>query len=126
MTQRIRVQDDPVVRRPVPLDHLLITATSSGGAQTLYTVRDNAAFEIKKLTASNLTGSAATLTLHSIPSGGSIGDSNAEMKGVSIPPNTSAALTEYIMGLYDASTVFAVYSDTSSAIIIHGWGEELL
>lgn len=81
---------------------------------------------VKQLSAVNVTGSAATLSLHSIPASGSIGDSNAELKGVSIPANTAADLTLFIGGLYKAGTTLKVYSGTGSAIVIHGWAEEVL
>lgn len=115
-----------VSARKVPIDHLLVTATTSGGAQTLYTVRARAMMAVKSLRAANITASAATLTMHSIPSGGSLATANTEFAGLSIPANTIADLTDYIAGLYTEGTVLKAYSDTGSAIILHGWGEEVL
>ncbi len=125
---RVRTDSEAgiVATRAVPLAHLLITATSSGGAQTFYTVRSGVMLRIKRLTVANITGSAATLSINSIPSGGSIGDSNCEAKGVSVPANSVNDLTDYVGGLYTAGTVIKVYSGTGSALVIHGWAEEIL
>ena len=127
----LRVRSDQqiseyVPARSIPIDHLVITATSSGAAQTLYTVRAEVKARVMALAVVNTTGSAATLTLHSIPSGGSIGTSNIELAAVSIPANTAADLTKYIMGLYSPGTVLKVYSGTNGALVIHGWAEEQL
>jgi hypothetical protein len=126
MEQRVRITDEPVTGRVVPLEHLLITATSSGAAQTFTTVRANAILKIRQLSVVNVTGSAATLSLHSIPSGGTIGNSNAELLAVSIPANTASDLTGFVGGLYKAATVLAAYSGTGSALVLHGWAEEVL
>ncbi len=112
--------------RVVPIDHLLITATTSGTAQTLYTVRSGVMLKVKQLACVNVTGSAATLSLHAIPDGGTIGNSNAELLAVSVPANTAANLTDYVGGLYKAGAVLKVYAGTGSAIVIHGWAEEVL
>ena len=131
MAQELRVRNiqEPqgyVTSRPVPIDHLNITATSSGAAQTLYTVRDTVMLRVKGMSCNNTTASSATLTLHAIPSGGSIGVSNAELTAVSIPAYTAADLTPYIGGLYKAGTTIKVYSGTNGALTIHGNGEEIL
>lgn len=115
-----------VPSRPIPLTHLLITATTSGGAQTFHTVRAKAMLKVISLSVANVTGSAATLSLNSIPSGGSIGDSNAELKGYSVAANTAVDLTPFVGGLYEAGTVLKAYSGTGSALVLHGWAEEVL
>lgn len=115
-----------VESRKVPIEHLNITATVIGSAETLFTVRDDVAFEVKRLAVANTTGSAATLSLHTVPSGGTAGVGNAEFMTVSVPANSSSDLTDYIGGLYDAGTSFQVYSGTNGALTIHGWGEEIL
>lgn len=126
--QRVRVDQSAgfVASRPIPLAHLLITATTSGSAQTLATVRNGVMLRVTRLAVVNVTGSAATLSLHSIPSGGTIGNSNAELLGVSIPANTAADLTNYIGGVYAAGTTIQAYSGTGSALVLHGYAEEVL
>jgi hypothetical protein len=115
-----------VEKRAVPIAHLNITATSSGTAQTLFTVRNDVAFSVKRLAVANTTGSSATLSLNTVPSGGSIGVGNAELAAVSIAANTSVDLTDVIGGFYEQGTTFEVYSDTNGALTVHGWGEEIL
>jgi hypothetical protein len=115
-----------VERRPIPIAHLSVTATTSGTAQTLFTVRPNVAFEVKRLAVANVTGSTATLSLHSVPSGGTIGVTNAELFAVDVPANSSANLTDFIQGFYEQGTTLEVYSGTSAALTVHGWGEEVL
>lgn len=126
----IRVATQPtggvIPARDVPIDHLLITGTTSGAAQTLYTVRAGVMLKVRRLAVANLTGSAATLSLNAIPSGGAIGDGNAELKGYSVAANTAVDLTEIVGGLYQAGTVIKAYSGTGSALVLHGWGEEVL
>lgn len=128
MEVRVRNTQDvyAVPQRTVPIDHLTITATSSGSAQSLYIVRAGVMFKVRQLSVVNVTGTAATLSLHSIPSGGSIGNSNAELLAVSIPANSAADLTPYVGGLYKAGAELKVYSGTNGALVIHGWGEEIL
>lgn len=115
-----------VESRKVPIAHLNVTATVIGSAETLFTVRDDVAFEVKRLAVANTTGSAATLSLHTVPSGGTAGVGNAEFMAVNVPANSSSDLTDYIGGLYDAGTTFEVYAGTNGALTVHGWGEEIL
>lgn len=123
---RVRTQDQAVGRRPVPISHVTISGTATGTANTVYTVRTGVLLEVRRLVVSNITGTAATLTLHTIPSGGSIGDANAELKGFSVPANKAEDLTDLIGGLYAPGTVFSAYSGTANALVVHGWAEEVL
>jgi hypothetical protein len=121
---RVRTQEADVARRPLPIPHVTVSATTSGAANTVFTA--SRLTEIRRLVVVNITGSAATLFLNSVPPAGTIGDSNAEMKGVSIAANTAADLTDFIQGLYIAGTVIRAYSGTGSALVLHGWAEEIL
>lgn len=123
---RVRTTDPFVSTRKVPIPHLQVTATTSGTAQTLLTARTDALTQIGHLAVVNTTGTAATLTLHSIPSGGTIGTSNAELVAVSIPANTAADITDYIGQFYRGGAVLKAYSGTASALVLHGWAEEIL
>lgn len=128
MEQRIRISDpSPIIgKRYVPIDHLLITATTSGTAQALYTVRTGVMLKLGGLSVANTSGSAAALTLYSVPAGGSVGTGNMELGAVSIPANSSSDLTPYLGGLYKAGATFRVFAGTGSVLVIHGWGEEVL
>lgn len=128
MEQKIRVSDvaKPVPSRFVPINHLLITATTSGTAQTLYTVRAGVMLKVGRLTVANTSASAVPLTLYAVPSGGSVGTGNMELGAVSIPANSAADLTPYVGGLYKSGATLRVFAGTGSVLVIHGWGEEIL
>jgi hypothetical protein len=128
MEQRVRISDpSPTVgKRFVPIDHLLITATSSGTAQTLYTVRTGVMLKLGGLSVANTSGSAVALTLYAVPSGGAVATGNIELGAVSIPANSSADLTPYVGGLYKAGATLQVFAGTGSVLVLHGWGEEVL
>lgn len=114
----LRVRD--AGERTVPIEHVNITATSSGAAQTLYTCSASGATEVMKMTVTNKSGTAATLTFHSIPDGDSIGDVNKELDAFNIPANTALRVDGLLGGTYDPSTVFKVYSGTNGALVIRG------
>jgi len=127
----LRVRSDQQISeyipsRGVPLNHLLVTATTSGTAQTLYTVRAEVNLKVMALTVVNTTGAAATLTVHSIPSGGGIGAGNTEISAMSIAANTAVDLTKLVMGYYAPGTTIKVYSGTNGSLVVHGWAEEIL
>lgn len=127
MSDILRTRDDTqfVRRRPIPIAHLQVTATTSGAAQTLLTVQTAVMFEVKHLAACNRTGTAATLTLHAVPSGGSLGNANAELVGYSVVANTSVDLTDLIGQLYTDGMTLEAFSDTNGALVLHGHGEEI-
>jgi hypothetical protein len=126
--QKIRTQEDRlhVPSRALPFDQLLVTATTSGAAQTFYTVRALRMLRVSRLVVANVTGTAATLTLHAIPSGGTIGNGNIAIPTMSIAANTAVDLTQIIGGLYQAGAAIKAFSGTGSALVLHGSGEELL
>ncbi len=128
MEQRIRVSDpSPIIgKRFVPIDHLLITGTSSGAAQTLYTVRVGVMLKVGQLAVANTSASPVALTLYSVPDGGSVATGNMELGAVSIAANTSVDLTHLVGGLYKAGATLRAFAGTGSVLVLHGWGEEIL
>lgn len=125
-TSRVQLQDEFVKSRRVPIEHTQIAGTDTGTADTIYTVRTGVSLVLQHLSAVNITGTAATLSLHAVPSGGSIGNSNYELAAVSIPANTAVNLTDFVGQYYAAGTTLEAYSGTTNALVIHGWAEELL
>lgn len=123
---RVRTQDDPFLSRSIPIDHLQVSGTSTGTANTLLTVRENVLLKVRQLRVANITGTDATLTLHSVADGGSISDANAEMKALTIPANSNADMTPFVGQLYTAGTTLEVYSGTTNALVMSGWAEEIL
>lgn len=123
---RVRTQDSNVGRRPVPMKHLLITATTIGTAQTWYTVRDGVLFLVKHASVENVGASPVDLNLYAVPSGGTIGDSNAEVIGYSIAANDAVDLTLLMGQLYEQGDTLQAFASSASALVLHGWGEEIL
>lgn len=123
---RVRTQTDAVTSRPVPIPHALVAGTTSGAADTVYTVRSTVLFRVRKLAVVNTSGAAASLNLHSVPSAGSIATGNTEISSLTIPGNTVVDLTEYVGGLYEGSTTFEAWAGTTNVLVVHGWGEEIL
>lgn len=126
MTLRVRTQDDNVGRRSIPIPHLIVSATTSGAANTLLTVRPKVSLIVRQLSVVNVTGSAATLSVNSVPAAGSIADANAEFVAYSVAANTAVDLTSLIGQFYVAGTVLRAYSGTANALVLHGWAEEVL
>lgn len=128
MEQRIRISDpSPIIaKRYVPIDHLLITATTSGTAQTLYTVRTGVMMKLGGLAVANTSAAPVALTLYAVPSGGSVGTGNMELGAVSIAANSSVNLALIVGGLYKAGATLKAFAATGSVLVIHGWGEEVL
>lgn len=125
--QRVRINTGVQQQeRPTPIEHVLITGTTSGAAQTIFTARERTLAEVKRLAVANTSASPVTLSLHSVPAGGAIGTGNAELGAVSIPANTSSDLTDFVGGLYEAGTTLEVYAGTASVLVIHGWVSEKL
>lgn len=122
---RPTVKEGPAVRsRSIPIDHIHITATTIGTAQELFTVRPSVFLEITQLAIANLSGSAAKISLYTIPPGGTIGITNAEFIELDVPANTILDVSENIQGLYKQGTVARVFADTSGVFNIHGKAEE--
>ena len=106
--------------RRFPIENLNTTATTSGAAQTLITAPEAETISITQMSVTNKSGSAATLTLNAVPSGGTIADTNKEIDALSVAANTAVQLETLIGGMYAAGTVLKVYSGTNGALNIRG------
>ena len=86
-TQRQRQEIEPrqQLRSPMPLGITQLQTTVS----TIYTAGDNADFAIGGLIASNVTGSADSITLYFVPDGGTAGTDNAAAIAVVLAANTA-------------------------------------
>lgn len=122
--ENVNRQPETVGRR-APLDKLLVTATASGSAQTLLTVKADRAAYIERLVVSNITGSAATLNLDAVPNAGSISTATAELRGMSIAANTAVDLTELVGGFYAPGTTLQTWAGTGSALMLSGHFEDV-
>lgn len=123
---RVRTQDGGVARRPVPINNTLIAGTTSGAADTIFTVRDGILFEVKRLVVVNTSAGNVSLDLHSVPSGGSIATNNTEVSNYIVPSDSEVNFTELIGGLYEPGTTIQAWAGSTNVLVIHGWGEEIL
>lgn len=123
--RRVRVAPEQAASRPVPIAHTLVSATTIGTAETIMTVRADAIADVQRFCVANTSGSAATLSLHSVPSGGSAAAGNTELPAVSIPANTAVDVTDVIGGVYEQGTTLQVFAGTTGVLVVHGWYREL-
>lgn len=121
---RVRTEEgSPLVgRRVVPLRHLALTES----LQDFATVRTGVMLLVRQLAVINVSGAAATITLHGVPGGGTASDANAELKAMSIAANTAVDLSALIGGLYEAGTKLRAVASATSSLVLHGWAEEVL
>jgi len=106
--------------RLIPVAGLNITATTAGAAQTFYTCSARGITTIERITVRNDTGTAATITFNSIPSGASITAANEEIGAYNIPANTTLRIDGLLNHSHPPSSVFKVFSGTNGALYIFG------
>lgn len=116
---------EPTLSRIVPFDALLIAGTSTGTADTFATVAEKKAMLVKRLVACNVTAMPVTLSFHAVPSGGAIGNSNAQLFGYAIGANAAVDLTDLIGGYYAAGTTLEVYASLTNDIVLSGYYEDV-
>lgn len=114
-----------VGRRPIPIAPLTITGTATGSAQTFHTCGADRVTEVMSLHVRNTTGTAATLTFHAVPDGGSIGDTNELLPSLNVPANTTLRIDGLLGGGFLPDTTLEVFSGTTSALAIWGTVEEV-
>jgi len=107
-----------LITRPVTL----ITATTAGGAQVLLTVPDDKDFQVGWVGFCNVTASAATASLHIVPSGGSAGNGNLVIGAESVAGNNRLTLGERFAWLAPAGSTIEVHSGTTNALTVQLWG----
>ena len=112
-----------VTRRSVPVPHVVAPGT---GARDVFTVRENTMFEIRQLCVLNHTSNDQTLTVWSVPPGGTRSDSNMELKNLFVPAQSVVVLGDQLQQLYSAGTVLQIRSGAGNALVVHGWGDEIL
>lgn len=125
-TQRQLVEQvDRVRSRLAPLSQTLVTATTSGTAQTVAAVRNGSAMLLKRLALSNSTGTAVDVTIHAIPAGGTAGNGNREITALSVGANAAVDVADVMGGLYGPGTTLKVFAGTASAVLVSGYYEEV-
>ena len=111
--------------RTIPVAALVISGTATGSAQTFYTCGARGLTRMGVTHVRNTTATAATLTFHAIPTGGSIGDSTELLPLFNVPANTTLRIDGLLGDAFYPSTVFQVFSGTGSALMIWGTVEEV-
>lgn len=122
---RQQQEEARVGRRAAPIKKARITAVTAGTAQTIYTVPAKRAFELKSLMISNITAANIVFSIHAVAPSGSATDDNAEIKSAVIKANASDDLAPFISKFYEAGYTLRVFCNTTNAVVMGGWGEEV-
>lgn len=124
---RVRTEQEAqrLTKRETPIDLVNITATTLGTAQTVYTIRSDAAFKVKRMTLANTSVSDVTFSLFIVPPSGSAATSNAIFYQVLVLANSTSDLTDFIGGFYRKGYRFMAFAGSSGVLNIGGWGEEV-
>jgi hypothetical protein len=100
----------------------LIEAKFAENAETVQYTSTNCKTAIDKLTATNITGSNATLTVHMVPAGGAAATSNAIVK--TITPGQTWPFPEVVGHSLEAGDFISMIAGTASAIWIRSSGRK--
>lgn len=103
-----------------PLTTTLVTATTQGSAQLFGSVQGRGLGLLERLAVSNQSASAASITLHAIPAGDSIGAGNRELTAFVIEGNDSVDVSGLVAGLYAPGTEFKAFS-SGGAVLVSGY-----
>lgn len=122
--RRVRVNPEQQSSRLIPIAHTLISATTIGAAETIFTVQNLTIAQVSRLCVANTSASSVNFTLHAVPSGGSAATANTELPAVAVPGNTAVDLTDFIGGLYQSGTTLQVFASTTDVLVVHGWVQE--
>ena len=93
---------------------------------TQYAVPALTRTSLDKFTATNVTGSAATLTVYIVKSGGAAGAANTITFARSIPAGSTDLLPELCGHVLGAGDFIATNAGTASAIVIRASGRETI
>lgn len=105
-----------LVPKPLVITPLLITA------EVVYTADPVADFWIVHLWASNVSGSAATYSLHIVPPSVSASAINAMVVGKSLAANTSEVVAVAVNQRMPPGHTLQALSSANGAINLGGWG----
>lgn len=104
---------------------VLINAKQAAGSVTTeYTAPSSTRTIIDKFTATNTTGGAVTLTIHIVPSGGSVDATNKILDAYSIAANTFLDLSQMQNHVLAAGDIIAVGASAATSITIRASGRE--
>jgi hypothetical protein len=104
---------------------IIETGYAANSETTQYTAATGVRTTILKFTGTNVTGSAATLTVRLVPSGGTAGASNAIVLTKSIEAGGSYTFPELIGHTLNSGDFISTLCGTASAIVIRATGREV-
>lgn len=98
---------------------------AAASAATVYTVPSGNRTIIDKLTATNITGGAITITIYLVPSGGSAGATNTIISAESIAAGATKDFTALQNQILSVGDFISAFASSSSSIVIRGSGREV-
>jgi len=104
---------------------LITPAQLTTGAVVYYTTPVNTKTTIKKLTLTNSTVNARTVTLHLVPSGGTADATNVLLSVLNIAAHTTIDVTEASGHTLETGSTIQALADAATAVTIQGSGFEV-
>lgn len=103
----------------------LIAAKYAENSQTTQYTATNCTAVIDKFTATNISGSNATISVHIVASGGAAGNTNLIIDARQIAPGESYTCPEVVGHTLDNGSFISTIAGTASAITIRASGHEI-
>ena len=104
----------------------LIPAKEAENAQTAQYTAVNCRAIIDKFTATNTSGSNATLSINLIPNAGSAGNDNLIVDAHAIAPGETYTLPEMVGQVLEAGSFISTLASAANAITIRASGREIV
>lgn len=103
----------------------IIPAKQAEATDTLQYTAVNCKTIVDKFTATNTTGSAATITVNIVPAGGSVSASNTIVFAKSVAPGETYLCPEMVGQIIDSNATIYTIAGTASALTIAASGREV-
>jgi hypothetical protein len=104
---------------------VLIPAKTAENAQTTQYTATNVTTIIDKFTATNYSGTAATISVNLVTSGGSAGNDNLIVKTKTLQPSETYTFPELVGQVLASGGFISTIAGTASAINIRASGREI-
>lgn len=95
---------------------LVPTTQITAAAVTYYTAPANTTAEIGAATATNATGTARTITVHIVASGGAVAAANKVVQTKTVPANSSVQLWEMVGQKLPTGSFISALADAATAV----------
>lgn len=105
---------------------VLIPAKEAEGTQTAQYTAVNCRAIIDKFTATNTSGSNATISVNLIPNAGTAGDDNLIVDAQSIAPGDTYTFPELVGQVLDSGNFISTIASAANAITIRASGREIV